>query len=63
MLFQTISQVKGDFLMTYDDAKEAHFLARDNHLKFKKIAMKNTHHATMNELLIGRDFHWLGPER
>jgi DNA adenine methylase len=60
MLFQTISQVKGKFLMTYDNAKEVRDLARHYHLKFKKIAMSNTHHATLNELLIGRDLTWLG---
>ena len=49
--------------MTYDDAKEVHNLARNYHFELKKTAMSNAHHATMNELLIGRDFHWLGPER
>ncbi len=60
MLFQTVSKVNGDFLMTYDNAKEVRDLARQYHLKFKKIAMSNTHHATLNELLIGRDLTWLG---
>lgn len=59
-LFQTIAQVKGDFLMTYDNDKEVRDLARRYNLEFKKVAMSNTHHATLNELLIGRKLTWLG---
>lgn len=59
-LFQTMAQVEGDFLMTYDNAKEVRDLARRYILEFKKVAMSNTHHATLNELLIGRDLTWLG---
>ncbi len=62
-LFYEVSRVKGDFLMTYDDAEEVRALARSFKLETRTIAMNNTHHAIMNELLIGRDFHWLGPER
>jgi DNA adenine methylase len=62
-LFHEISQLKGDFLMTYDDAKEVRALARRYRFKTRTVAMNNTHHATMNELLISCDFHWLGPER
>jgi DNA adenine methylase len=61
-LFQEVSQVKGNFLMTYDDADEVRALARQFRFETRTIAMSNTHHATMNELLIGRDFHWLGTE-
>ncbi len=62
-LFHEISLLKGDFLVTYDDAEEVRALARSYRFETRTIAMNNTHHAIMNELLIGRDFHWLGPER
>jgi DNA adenine methylase len=62
-LFQEVSQVKGDFLMTYDDADEVRALARQFRFETRTIAMSNTHHATMNELLISRDLHWLGIEQ
>lgn len=62
-LFHEVSLLKGDFLMTYDDAEEVRDLARSYRFETRSIAMNNTHHATMNELLIGRDFYWLGPER
>ena len=61
-LFQEVSQVKGDFLMTYDDADEVQALARKFRFETQAIAMSNTHHAIMNELLIGRDLRWLGVE-
>ncbi|MCX6037396.1 MAG: DNA adenine methylase [Chloroflexi bacterium] len=62
-LFEEVSSVKGDFLMTYDDADEVRSLARNFRFETRTIAMNNTHHATMNELLIGRDLRWLGTER
>jgi DNA adenine methylase len=62
MLFKAMSRVKGDFLMTYDDADEVRALARENRFETRSIAMSNTHHATLNELLIGKDFGWLGSE-
>lgn len=54
-LFAVISKVKGDFLMTYDDADEVRALALKHKFETRLIAMNNTHHATMSELLIGRD--------
>lgn len=62
-LFEEIFLAKGDFLMTYDDADEVRALARNFRFETRTIAMNNTHHATMNELLIGRDLSWLGKER
>ncbi|MCJ7583683.1 MAG: DNA adenine methylase [Anaerolineales bacterium] len=62
-LFHEVSQVKGDFLITYDDAEEVRALARNYRLETRTVAMSNTHHATMNELLISRDLHWLGIEQ
>lgn len=58
-LFDVCSNLAGDFLMTYDDAAEVHDLIRQNALTSKLIPMKNTHHAPMTELVIGRDLSWL----
>jgi DNA adenine methylase len=44
--------------MTYDDAPELHDLARRHGLQTALVPMKNTHHAEMTELLIGRDLAW-----
>ncbi len=45
--------------MTYDNAPEVCGLARRHGFQTKPVAMKNTHHAEMNELLIGRDLSWV----
>lgn len=61
-LFHEMSLVKGDFLMTYDDADEVRALARNFRFETRAIAMSNTHHARLYELLIGKDLSWLGSE-
>jgi DNA adenine methylase len=57
-LFHLMSRVAGDFLMTYDDADEVRELARTHGFDTERVAMKNTHHAEMSELLIGRNLDW-----
>jgi DNA adenine methylase len=57
-LFQEMDQVAGDFLMTYDKASEVLVLANSFGFDSLAVAMKNTHHAEMSELLIGRDLNW-----
>ena len=59
LLFQTCSSLKGDFIMTYDRAPEVVKLARKYNLQARPIAMRNTHHAEMTELVIGRDLCWM----
>lgn len=59
-LFALTASVAGDFLMTYDDAEEVRALAGAHNLDTRLAAMTNTHHATMNELLIGRKLNWIG---
>lgn len=59
-LFAAMQKVKGDFLMTYDDAADVHELAERHALQTRLISMKNTHHAKMTELLIGRSLDWVG---
>lgn len=58
-LFDIMGHVAGDFLMTYDDTVEVQTLATCHGFQARAIAMKNTHHARMMELLIGRDLSWL----
>ncbi len=58
-LFSICAKVHGDFLMTYDNAEEVRALAKQHGFETKPVAMKNTHHAEMDELLIGRDLGWI----
>lgn len=58
-LFKLASVIAGDFLMTYDDADGVRELARKHNFDTELVPMKNTHHAEMKELLIGRDLDWL----
>ena len=58
-LFAALKRCKGDFLMSYDNTKEVADLANEFGFESRLIAMKNTHHAKMTELLIGRDLSWL----
>jgi DNA adenine methylase len=57
-LFQLTSSIVGDFLMTYDDTQEVRDLAHKFGFDIELVAMKNTHHAEMKELLIGRNLDW-----
>ncbi|MDD5703645.1 MAG: DNA adenine methylase [Dehalococcoidales bacterium] len=57
-LFSLAEKVKGDFLMTYDDSIGVRTMAERHGLKVVEIAMKNTHHANMSELLIGKNLSW-----
>ncbi|MDZ7315485.1 MAG: DNA adenine methylase [candidate division KSB1 bacterium] len=58
-LFTICESLVGDFLMTYDEAEEVKEMARRHRFQMRFIPMKNTHHATMRELVIGRDLSWL----
>jgi DNA adenine methylase len=58
-LFAEASKIKGDMLLTYDNAREVAELAVRHGFNIRTVAMKNTHHATMTELLIGRNLQWL----
>lgn len=57
-LFDAMSRVKGDFLMTYDNAEPIHALASKFGFDTHNIPMKSTHHALKYELLIGPDLEW-----
>lgn len=60
-LFAAMRVCKGDFLMTYDNTPEIAALAAEFGFQTKPVAMKNTHHAKVTELLIGRDLSWCNP--
>jgi len=57
-LFRVASSLRGDFLMTYDNADELRALAKQYGFDTQLVPMKNTHHAEMTELLIGRCLDW-----
>jgi DNA adenine methylase len=57
-LFRVASEVRGDFLMSYDNVQHVRELAGRFGLDVQAVAMKNTHHAIMSELLVGRNLDW-----
>jgi DNA adenine methylase len=54
-LFKSCETIKGHFLMTYDRADEVIEMAKNHGFDFRYVPMKNTHHAEMNEIIIGKD--------
>ncbi len=58
-LFKHVSEIKGKFLLTYDDAQEVRDLANKFGLAHTTIPMKTTHHLEKRELLISDNFDWL----
>jgi DNA adenine methylase len=58
-LFELCTSVAGDFLMTYDNAEEVKQMARRHGFHMRLIPMTNTHNATMEELVIGKDLSWM----
>lgn len=58
-LFAVAQGVRGDVLLTYDNTPAVVDLAARHGFQTREVAMKTTHHARLNELLIGRDLRWL----
>lgn len=58
-LFRAAQKIRGDFLMTYDNSAYIQGLADEFGFQTALVAMKNTHHEVMKELLVGRDLSWL----
>jgi len=58
-LFKQSERIKGDLLMTYDTADDVARMAHRHGFQTRTVGMMNTHHATMRELLIGRNFSWI----
>lgn len=59
LLFKACETLKGDFVMTYDNAEEVKEIARNHGFQMRLIPMTNTHNATMEELVIGKDLTWM----
>ena len=57
-LFHVTSKISGDFLMTYDNVEPVRIMASRYGFDTETVAMKNTHHTVMTELLIGRNLDW-----
>jgi DNA adenine methylase len=62
-LFGLLRNVKGSVLLTYDHAREVAALAKEFKFETQSVAMKNTHHARMTELLVGKNLNWLRAAR
>jgi len=58
-LFRIAATLQGDFLMTYDNTQDVLELAEKFGFDTRTVAMKNTHHAEMRELLVGRNLNWV----
>ena len=58
-LFRQSGKIKGGLLMTYDNAEEVIQMATRHGLSTRLISMMNTHHATMQELIIGHNLSWV----
>ena len=58
-LFERCASLKGDVIMTYDNASEVMELSARYGFQAKPISMKNTHHAAMTELVIGKNLDWM----
>jgi DNA adenine methylase len=58
-LFTICESMRGDFLITYDNADEVRSMARAHGFQMRLIPMTNTHHATMEELVIGKNLSWM----
>ncbi|HUV94195.1 MAG TPA: DNA adenine methylase, partial [Anaerolineae bacterium] len=58
-LFNLTAKLKGQFLITYDNDETIVRLAEKHGFAYVTIAMTNTHHAKMRELLIASDVSWV----
>lgn len=58
-MFALCEKLKVNFLITYDNAEEVKKMARIHGFQMRLIPMTNTHHATMEELVIGKDLSWM----
>ena len=57
-LFELTSNIKGKFMLTYDDTSEIRLLADKYNLQYRTIPMKTTLHYKKNELIISDNFQW-----
>lgn len=57
-LFALTAQLKGKFMLTYDDTADIRQLADKYRLHYRTIPMKTTHHLQKNEIIISDNFSW-----
>ena len=57
-LFKLTSQLKGKYMLTYDDTSEIRQLADKYNLQYRTIPMKTTLHFEKNEIIITDNFSW-----
>jgi DNA adenine methylase len=57
-LFALTSQLKGKFMLTYDNTEEIRQLVESYSLSYKTIPMKTTHHLEKTEIIISDNFEW-----
>lgn len=57
-LFELTAQLKGKFMLTYDDTPEIRQFADKYNLQFRTIPMKTTLHFEKNEIIISDNFAW-----
>lgn len=57
-LFELTSQIKGKFMLTYDDTPEIRQLTDKYKLQYRTIPMKTTLHYEKNEIIISDNFSW-----
>lgn len=57
-LFKLTAQIKGKFMLTYDDTCEIRQLAEKYKLLYRTIPMKTTHHWEKKEIIISDNFSW-----
>ena len=57
-LFELTAQLRGKFMLTYDDTPEIRQLANKYSLQFRTIPMKTTLHFEKNEIIISDNFLW-----
>ncbi|HEV3317097.1 MAG TPA: DNA adenine methylase [Candidatus Angelobacter sp.] len=55
-LFETVAELSGSWLLTYDNSKEIRTLAREFGFATKRVRMRTAHNSVKVELLINREF-------
>jgi len=62
LLFKVAAGVRGELLISYNDAEYIKDLAKKHNFEVTAVAMRNTHLAKMRELLISRNLDWTRSE-
>lgn len=62
-LFALAAQIRGKFMLTYDDTEQIRQLADKYNLPYRTIPMKTTHHLEKNEIIVSDNFNWWANEQ